>query len=541
MNNTFRAALLCCTCYIVLTLLSFIPPQKVFGIELRRANVLSDLITFPEDNRAENLELVIDVEEYEVDLDHVEEQTAKVATTEVTEVSNYEWHHEGEGDIAEVEAIEIETVDGKQRIKPLTIKPLLSGVELTPIEDFDTVEMSAMRRLYRKLLSPDSLVRVAVLGDSFIEADIVTCDLREALQNQYGGCGAGFAPMASPLTIYRKTIKTSHNGWTSYNVMQHRKTPQPYASNFTVSGWVSVPTNGASTTWISSSERQNIDSCQCVRLHFMSLNNSKVEVQLNGGERQTFEIEGGKILRQIELRNPDIRKVTMRVISGAEGFIGYGAHFEGESGVVVDNYSVRSNNGQAMFWTSPSVNAQIDKRLGGYDLVILQYGLNIMQSGVNNYRAYAEQVEKMIQYSKKCFPNAAIVVMGVSDRSMKINGSYSPMSEAESLTRYQRTAAEAQHVAFWCTHAAMQAQGGMSKFVANNWAAKDFTHINFAGGQRVAWALIDAINAGVEVERSKMVQKIEYAPLLDSAMIDRLNLEFVRPGVAPVEEIKTAN
>ena len=75
------------------------------------------------------------------------------------------------------------------------------------------------------------------------------------------------------------------------------------------------------------------------------------------------------------------------MLSGAEDFVGYGAVFEGR-GVVVDNYSVRSNNGQAMFWTNPSVNAQINAMLG-YDLVVLQYGLNIMQPGVKNYTNYA--------------------------------------------------------------------------------------------------------------------------------------------------------
>lgn len=90
------------------------------------------------------------------------------------------------------------------------------------------------------------------------------------------------------------------------------------------------------------------------------------------------------------------------MLSGAEDFVGYGAVFESR-GVVVDNYSVRSNNGQAMFWTNPSVNAQINAMLG-YDLVVLQYGLNIMQPGVKNYTNYAGQIEKMIAYVRQCFP-----------------------------------------------------------------------------------------------------------------------------------------
>ena len=54
-----------------------------------------------------------------------------------------------------------------------------------------------------------------------------------------------------------------------------------------------------------------------------------------------------------------------------------------------------------------------------YDLVILQYGLNIMQNGVYNYTNYAAQIEKMVTFVRECFPGAAVLVMGVSDRSVR--------------------------------------------------------------------------------------------------------------------------
>ena len=75
-------------------------------------------------------------------------------------------------------------------------------------------------------------------------------------------------------------------------------------------------------------------------------------------------------MRRIVVRAPHLHALAFEVLSGTEGFAGYGAVFENDAGVVVDNYSVRSNNGQAMFWTDPSVNAQIDAMLH-YDLVIL--------------------------------------------------------------------------------------------------------------------------------------------------------------------------
>ncbi len=523
MKYTFRAALLCCTCYIVLFALSFIPPQSAFGVELRRANILSDLLSFGSDSLLEEIELEFDQSEYEVDLEMVEQAVVAINSSEDLAEQSYSW---GADDELIASLVEEEDFVISQ---PSPLARLLPEVEITPIEEFDTEELSAMRRLYRKLLSPDSLVRIAVLGDSFIEADILTADLREALQSRYGGCGVGFAPMHSPLTAYRSTIKTTTSeGWTSHNVMQQRKTPEPYASLFSVGGWVSLPSAGASTTWSTTSAREHIDSCHCVRLHFVALKDCSLELSINGEQSRTFEVKGSERLCQIELQHSDIRTLTMRLLSGADGFVGYGAIFEGRTGVVVDNYSVRSNNGQAMFWTSPSINAQIDKAVGGYDLVVLQYGLNIMQSGVNKYTAYGVQVEKMISYVRTCFPQAAVLVMGVSDRSIKKDGTYRPMSEAENLTEYQREAARAQGANFWSTYSAMAAQGSMTKFVSNGWAAKDFTHINLGGGRQVAWALVDAISSAADAERKFVVVREVYEPVIDSAARAQIEQQFFK-------------
>ena len=135
----------------------------------------------------------------------------------------------------------------------------------------------------------------------------------------------------------------------------------------------------------------------------------------------------------------------------------------------------------------------------GYDLVVLKYGLNIMQQGQRVYAKYRDQLRDMIAYAERCFPNAAIVVMGVSDRWVKNaeTGEYEPIGSVDALTSYQRAAADSCNVAFWNTSRMMQNLGGMPAFVANGWAAKDYTHINFAGGRRVARALTESITARV--------------------------------------------
>ena len=153
-------------------------------------------------------------------------------------------------------------------------------------------------------------------------------------------------------------------------------------------------------------------------------------------------------MRQIVVEDNQITSLEMAVVSGADGFTGLGADFDSMEGVAVDNFSIRSNNGQAMFWSNPSVNAQVNT-MRAYDLVILQYGLNIMQADRHDYSLYAKQVEKMIRFVESCFPGAAVLVMGVSDRSQKNEQGIVPMQTAKDLSQWQRTAAEQCGAAFW--------------------------------------------------------------------------------------------
>lgn len=54
--------------------------------------------------------------------------------------------------------------------------------------------------------SENSPVRIAFLGDSFIEADILTQDIREELQSHFGGRGVGYVPMTSMTAGFRRTV-----------------------------------------------------------------------------------------------------------------------------------------------------------------------------------------------------------------------------------------------------------------------------------------------------------------------------------------------
>lgn len=522
-DYTHRTWLAAAALIAVLVAVSFIPPQSIGGIHLRRANILSDLMTFDDSAPAEQEAAtgLYDEEEFRVDLAEVASRIeADTAHQEAPTI--HEWRL-------------ADDTPADDRYAPRKADTTRWVATLTPIEDYS--DSGRLRAFCDTLLLARRPVRIAFLGDSFVEGDILTADLRERLQTAYGGRpggGTGFAPMASPLTAFRRTIKTQSKGWTTYNIMQRKAAPDFLREHFYISGWVSQPSTDASTRWENTDFRQQLDAVTDARILFLSPTESRVEVTLNDTLRHEFTVEGDATVRQIAVSAPHIHSLGFRVLAGTKDFIGYGAIFEGH-GVVVDNYSVRSNNGQAMFWTNPSVNARIHS-FAPYDLVILQYGLNIMQAGVTDYRGYASQIEKMVAYVRQCFPGAAVLILGVSDRSVKTDSGFEPMDAVPYMTESQRTAARNTGAAFWPTSDAMRAQGGMAEFVRNGWAGKDFTHINYAGGRRVAWALYDALNEEIRKAYTEILltqrRQAEAAAVMDSLQRIRLQRELL-PELTP--------
>lgn len=506
---------------VVLVVVSFIPAQRIGGVQLRRANILSDVYQFRDHMVGKPSELPLDDEfdgdyhRYTTELkERAMDSTALLppaidTDTAVLPQTTFRW------------ALPQERVV----LRPLLTDSLSVEASLTRIENFDTLPDGAFVAFCQRLAQPhrDRPVRIAVLGDSFIEGDILTVDVREQLQQRYGGCGCGFTPIASPLTGYRRSVKTRWEGWTNYNIMQRRNTPESFRDDYFVSGWICKPASQATVRWEGTTFRRGVDSCEVARILFLAQQDCCVQLTANDTLKQTFFIPAARDwVRQIVVEMP-LASLELTLLEGADGFIGYGAQFESLRGVTVDNYSIRSNNGQALFGTSTTINRQIAE-MAPYDLVILQYGLNIMQENVTNYSGYASRVEKMISLVRECFPSAAVMVFSTSDRSVKSESGYASINSASAMIRWQRQAAKNMGATFWSVYDAMQRYGGMERFVANGWAGKDYTHINYAGGGKIADAFVKALNAYVQECVAEQLHAEE--PIIDSVRVISLQNEL---------------
>lgn len=212
-----RSLFLAAATLLALVAISFIPPVDAGGVSLRRASIFSDLVRFDGDEAAKKEADMpeIDVEEFHVDLGKVAETAARaaVASSPTGAETSVSWEgifdeQPTGGDTAAVAAAIAEPEPAEDFAEILPPDSLI-----IPIEDFGAADSTALGRLYEKLLAGEP-VRIAFMGDSFVEGDILTADLRESLQDTFGGGGVGFVPAASPFTGFRQTVKTTSKGWT---------------------------------------------------------------------------------------------------------------------------------------------------------------------------------------------------------------------------------------------------------------------------------------------------------------------------------------
>ena len=89
-----------------------------------------------------------------------------------------------------------------------------------------------------------------------------------------------------------------------------------------------------------------------------------------------------------------------------------------ESGIVVDNFSTRGSSGQQL-GNIPMKILRDYNRLRPYDLIVLQYGLNVAFEGGVNYSYYKNPMIKVVEHLRKAFPQASILIVGVGDREYR--------------------------------------------------------------------------------------------------------------------------
>ncbi len=459
-TNTHRTLLLTCLVVVFLLLLHFLPTFKIGDTELREIDILSDL-----SRQKKELKDVI--------------PAPKAPSTTL--------------------ALE---KDGK----------LINFKEQWPkgterIVDYSEGKPGGMDHFYEQLTALKEKknlgrpVRIAYFGDSFIEGDILLADLREELQKYYGGEGVGWLDAGNDLNQYKHTTTQKFTGLTEHLV----KKPDTY----------DVRQAGMAERYYPLSGRANITLAPFMAHEYPRTekwNSTQLYLRAKDGASVTFHIDGGKSATEQVAPSSDVQVVKLNGatshasidISGSNATL-FATAQEGNSGIVLDNFSMRGSSGQTLA-NLPEAMLRQFAQVRPYDLIVFQFGANAITpaSKANELQTYATNMKRVIQLFHKCFPTTSILVVGAPDRGSKSSPD-GTMEGVKMLVGYQDQMAADCKVGFYSLYKAMGGPGTMMSLVdEKNMGSKDYVHINYKGGKYVAPRIFKSIVAGQNNYARKM-------------------------------------
>lgn len=323
-------------------------------------------------------------------------------------------------------------------------------------------------------------VNIAFLGDSFIEGDILVQHFRKALQEKYGGKGVGYLSLTSVTARYRQSVKHRFAGeWRDHNALTH-----PRGGHFLVTGSYQVPEGEAEASY------DNLSTVDCATLLYSAEDSLRLTKEVNKGEAEEVTLlPTGGALRSAPLAR-DVRTLSLH-FGADEGARLYGVLMDGDTGVRVDNMSLRGSSGLQLAAISPTLSAALHD-VRPYRLIVLAYGLNVVspEDVHNSYSYYYKGMDRVLGILHEMYPEAVFLLLSISDRGELYEGKVYTIPGVPRMVEVQEKLARKYGALFFNTYGTIRSMGGIEAFVDKGWAAKDYTHLSSAGGRQLSRALV---------------------------------------------------
>ncbi len=343
--------------------------------------------------------------------------------------------------------------------------------------------------------SENEKIRVAHYGDSGIEGDEITSNIRKNLQNEFGGKGVGFLSITSQDISFRMTTKQSFSdNWKTISVL----TANPQNLPLGINGFVFIP-QGISWVKYSTTDRiANLKTFSTATLYYSDAKNSSINYSFNGTADQTANLKAGNTVQELVLDASNAQAQSFKLTtSEKDQAYFYGVSLESGNGVYVDNFPWRGNTGLGFTKIQESSFQQFSK-LMNYKLIILSFGANEASFSSQDNTWYANQMVKVINNLKKVFPKTSILLIGVGDKSVKRGTRFVTDPNIPLILKVQKDIVKRTGIAFWNLFEAMGGYNSMEAWVNANppLALMDYTHPSVQGadkiGDLIAQALIKA-------------------------------------------------
>lgn len=314
-------------------------------------------------------------------------------------------------------------------------------------------------------------VNIVHYGDSQIEEDRISREIRRELQSRFGGGGPGLIPACTyhSLTVSERSTREGTR-YFAYGAKELRAGIRQYGPM-------------ASFTRVDSVLRYNIyidprdkSSAGCSGVQVLTGNRTSAVTLSCKGVRRTLPV--GKSLVISDWERADSTKQVIVNMSGSADV--YGIRLYKHKGVNLDNIAMRGCSG-TVFTSLDSTQLKQYFSETNTRLIILQYGGNSVpyaktESAIQDYK---DNLSRQIRLIRRLAPQALVIFIGPSDMSTTIKGKRCTYPHLPAVVEALKAAAVENGAAFWDMYSAMGGYNSMVKWVSSKPALAGSDHVHF--------------------------------------------------------------
>lgn len=328
------------------------------------------------------------------------------------------------------------------------------------------------------------IIRILHYGDSQIEMDRLSANLREYFQTLFGGGGPGMLPAIQtiPSAVVSQRATGDFTAYAAYGDAGERTSSGNYgimAKNYHMASSAVVNIYASKHH----AARERVKRFSSVKLLINDRNGKfKAQIQAKGNERK-YELESsgkGVQLLQCQL-DTEATALTLRMSGNSDI---YGIMVDDGYGVNVDNFPLRGCSG-TIFTRIKDTLLQRCYELSDVGIILLQFGGNSVPSLYNeaSIKKFKDATSDQIRYIRTLYPKAVVVYIGPSDMSTRKGGSLRTYPCLPDLITALKEAAHENGAAYWDLYAAMGGENSMIQWVKSGLAGPDYVHFTPKGAE----------------------------------------------------------
>jgi len=385
-------------------------------------------------------------------------------------------------------------------------------------------------------------VRMMYYADSQIEGDRITFYLRQLLRDGRGGTGPGLFLPSMPVMYTESIWLRSSANWQRYNSISYRSGelthnrlgPFMTICRYLPEGEISPdPVKAFIRIRPSVFADSAVAEFEIMRLLYAN-SQGEVKVTVKADDKQVFTglLENGEEIKEIRTSLNGADNILVE-FEGRNSPDILGISIESRTGIIIDNIPRRGSAGLE-FTLVDRDNLKESLRMLSPDLVVLQYGLNIVRNVREDYSYYERGLYRQLTLLKEISPETPVLVIGVTDMAAVQGGSITSYGNIPAIVNAQREAAYEAEAAFWDPYEAM---GGKSSII--KWAGRkpplaqtDYVHFTYPGADTLSQMLADAMFKYVNKDTTVYIADNETLPAQDKSPEDEQTETAKKAGMA---------